>query len=66
MSVKFANNGNTTLASGINDSATSITVADAPVFPAISGSGIFFITTEGTNGKVETCHVTGVSSHYLH
>lgn len=65
MSVKFANNGNTTLASGINDSATSITVADASVFPTISGSDYFYMTLEDLSANVEIVKVTGVSSNSL-
>lgn len=65
MSVKFANNGDTTLASGINDSTTSISVVDASVFPTISGSDYFYMTLEDLSANVEIVKVTGVSSNTL-
>ena len=46
MSVLFSNNAATTLAAGVGDSATSVTVADGSVFPAISGSDYFYLTLE--------------------
>ena len=36
MAVKFTNNAATTLAAGINSSATSISVTDGSVFPSLS------------------------------
>ena len=60
MALVLANNASTTLASGVNDSATSITVASATGFPSISGSQFFYVTLDdGTN--VEIVKVTGVS-----
>lgn len=46
MSVLFSNNASTTLSAGAGDSATSITVADGSVFPAISGSDYVYLTLE--------------------
>jgi hypothetical protein len=65
MSVKFSNNAKTTLSSGITSSATSIAVADASVFPSISGSEYFYVTFEDLSGNVEIVKVTGVSSNTL-
>jgi phage protein U len=65
MSVKFSNNAKTTLSSGITSSATSIAVADASVFPSISGSEYFYVTFEDLNGNVEIVKVTAVSSNTL-
>ena len=46
MSVKFANNAVSTLASGISNSATSITVAsgNGALFPSLTGSEYFYAT----------------------
>ena len=64
MAVVFKNNAKTTLASGINSSATSITVSDGSVFPSLTGSDIFFVTFEdGTNNEI--VKVTAVSSNTL-
>ena len=65
MSVKFSNNGKTTLSSGISSSATSIVVADASVFPSITGSEYFYMTLENVSGDVEILKVTSVSSNTL-
>ena len=46
MSVLFSNSASTTLSAGVGDSATSITVADGSVFPAITGSDYFYLTLE--------------------
>ena len=65
MSIKFSNNGKTTLSSGITSSATSITVADASVLPSITGSQYFYMTLEDTSGNLEIVKVTSVSSNTL-
>ena len=65
MSVKFSNNAKTTLSSGITSSATSIAVADASVFPSISGSEYFYVTFEDLSGNVEIVKVTAVNSNTL-
>ena len=65
MAVKFSNNGKTTLASGITNSATSITVNDGSVFPSLSGGDTFFMTLEDTSGNMEIVSVSAVSSNTL-
>ena len=65
MAVKFSNNGKTTLASGITNSATSITVNDGSVFPSLSGSDTFFMTLEDASGNTEIVSVSAVSSNTL-
>lgn len=65
MAVKFSNNGKTTLSSGITTSATSVTVADGSVLPAITGSEYFFLTLEDTSGNVEIVKVTARSGNSL-
>ena len=60
MALVLANNASTTLASGINDSATSITVSSATGFPSISGSQFFYVTLDDAT-NVEIVKVTGVS-----
>jgi hypothetical protein len=65
MSVKFSNNGKTTLSSGVLSSATTIDVADASVFPSITGSEYFYMTLENVSGNVEILKVTSVSSNTL-
>ena len=64
MAVVFKNNAKTTLASGVNSSATSITVSDGSVFPSLTGSDIFFATLDdGTNNEI--VKVTAISSNTL-
>jgi hypothetical protein len=65
MSVKFSNNAETTLSSGITSSATSITVADGSVFPSISGSEYFYVTLEDASANIEIVKVTAVSGNTL-
>lgn len=65
MAVKFSNNGKTTLSSGITTSATSLTVADGSLLPAITGSESFFLTLEDTSGNVEIVKVTARSGNSL-
>jgi hypothetical protein len=60
MAVKFANLASTTLASGITNSATSITVADASSFPAL-GSGDYFYASIGEGSVSEIIKVTAIS-----
>ena len=53
MAIVFQNNARTTLASGINSSATSITVADGSVLPSPTGGDFFFCTfDDGTNSEI--------------
>jgi len=65
VAVKFSNNGKTTLSSGITTSATSVTVVDGSVLPAITGSEYFFLTLEDTSGNVEILKVTARSGNSL-
>lgn len=61
--MQFANNAATTLASGITNTATSLTVASASAFPAITGSQYFYCTLidAATNSVIEIIKVTAVS-----
>ena len=60
MSVKFTNNAETTLASGINSSVTSLTVASSTGFPTITTGEYFYVTLDdGTNNEI--VKVTAVS-----
>ena len=64
MAVKFANLASTTLSSAITNSATSIAVADASLFPTL-GSGDYFYATIGEGGGSEIVKVTAISSNTL-
>jgi len=60
VSVKFTNNAETTLASGINSSVTSLTVASSTDFPTITTGEYFYVTLDdGTNNEI--VKVTAVS-----
>ena len=65
MSVKFTNNGKTTLSASVAASDTSISVSDASVLPSISGSEYFYLTLQDTSGDLEVVKVTAVSSNTL-
>lgn len=58
--VQFANNAVSTLAAGITNSATSMTVApgDGAKFPALSGSQYFMATLVKATGETEVVKVT--------
>lgn len=64
MTIKFTNNAATTLASGISDVATSLTVQTGAgaKFPTLSGSDVFYATLANTSGTVEIVKVTARSS----
>ena len=66
MAVVFSNNATTTLTSNISSGATSITVADGSVFPALSGSDYTYLTFEAplTNDK-EIVKLTARSGNTL-
>lgn len=64
MAVKFTNNAATTLAAGINSSATSISVTDGSVFPVITGSDHFYVTFDDTT-NTEIVKVTARSGNTL-
>jgi hypothetical protein len=64
MAVKFTNNAKTTLASGINSTATSATVADGSVFPTLEAGEYFYCTfDDDTNNEI--VKVTARSSNTL-
>ena len=60
MGVKFTNNAETTLSSGINNSVTTISVASSSTFPSISGSNYFYATIDDDTNN-EVVKVTAVS-----
>ncbi len=64
MAVKFTNNAATTLAAGINSSATSISVTDGSVFPSLSSGEHFYCTFDDTT-NTEIVKVTARSSNTL-
>ena len=67
MTIKFTNNAISTLASGITDSATSITVAsgDGSKFPSLTGSEYFRATLIDASNNLEIVKVTARSSDVL-
>ena len=65
MAIVFSNNANTVLASSVSTSATSISVVDGSVFPALSGSNYTYVTFEDAQGNVEIIKVTGRSGNTL-
>ena len=67
MSIKFANNAHSTLASGINTSATSITVASGhgARFPSLAGAEFFFATLIDSSNNLEIVKVTARSTDVL-
>lgn len=67
MSVKFSNNGHSTLASSLTTSATSITVASGhgARFPSLTGSEYFYATLIDSSNNLEIVKVTARSSDVL-
>ena len=67
MTIKFSNNAISTLASGINNSATSITLAsgDGAKFPSLTGSEYFRATLIDASNNLEIVKVTARSSDVL-
>jgi hypothetical protein len=65
MTVKFTNNASTTVGTGINASATSLTVASASSFPQLSGADDYcYLTIQGaTNTTREVVKATALSSN---
>jgi hypothetical protein len=65
MTVKFTNNSSTTVATAINTTATSLVVASAAGFPALSGSGDYcYLTIQQAAGtNVEVVKATALSSN---
>lgn len=64
MTIKFTNNATTTLASGINASVTSLSVASGSgaLFPTLTGSDVFYVTLANLAGTVEIVKVTARST----
>lgn len=64
MTIKFTNNATTTLASGINASVTSLSVAGGTgaLFPTLTGSDVFYATLANLAGTVEIVKVTARST----
>jgi hypothetical protein len=63
-SIKYTNNARTTLAADLNDSATSATVVNGNVFPAL-GAGEHFYCTFDDLTNTEIVKVTARSTHVL-
>ena len=62
--VKYSNNASTSLPSGISDSATSITVADASSFPAISSPDYAYLTLVSATA-LEVVKCTDITGNVL-
>jgi hypothetical protein len=65
MAVKFSNNAATVLAADLTTSATTITVSDGSVFPALSASEHTYVTLEDLSANREVVKVTAISSNTL-
>jgi len=68
MAVLFKNNAHSTLASSINDSVTSVTVASGhgnARFPTVTGSDYFYATLIDGSNNLEVVKCTGRSSDVL-
>jgi hypothetical protein len=65
MTVKFTNNASTTVGTGINASANSLTVASASSFPSLSGTDDYcYLTLQGaTNTTREVVKATALSGN---
>jgi hypothetical protein len=64
MAIKFTNNASTTLSAGINNSVTSIGVADGSVFPALGTGDITYVTFDDDT-NTEVVKVTARSGNTL-
>jgi hypothetical protein len=64
MTVLYNNNATTTLDGGITAVATSITVVDASVFPAVSSPDVIYLTIVGTSA-LEIIQVTDITGNVL-
>jgi hypothetical protein len=67
MPVLFSNNASTTLAAGITNSATSITVASGQgaLFPTLSGTNYFLATLSNSSNVLEIVKVTARSGDVM-
>ena len=64
MAVKYSNNAYSTLSAAITNTATSISVASASLFPTLGGSDHMYLTIIGTHYS-EIVKVTSVSGTTL-
>ena len=64
MGVKYSNNASTSLPGGINDSVTSITVADASSFPTL-GVGDYCYLTFVSATELEVVKCTAIVGNVL-
>jgi hypothetical protein len=64
MGIKFTNNATTTLAAGVNSSATSLSVQSGAggLFPALAGGDYFYCSLANNSGNVEIIKVTARSA----
>lgn len=65
MALKVSNNATTTLAIGISSSATSATLTDGSVFPALGGGDWFWGTFVDASNNIEVVKVTARSSNVV-
>jgi hypothetical protein len=65
MAVVFSNNAASTIQSGINSSATSVTLLSGANFPSLSGSDYTYVTLEDVNGHREIVKATARSGNTL-
>lgn len=67
MAVLYTNNASSTLAAGINNSATSLSVAAGAgaLFPSPSGGDVFYATLADSVGNIEIVRVTARSTDAL-
>lgn len=66
MGLKTANNARTTLATAINDSVSTVVVANGALFPALGAGDYFYLTIESVDGSTrEICKVTARVSNTL-
>lgn len=62
---KYANNASTTVAAPVAAIDTTITVADASVYPTIVAGDRYFVTLDDQAGAIEIVDVTSVSGNIL-
>jgi hypothetical protein len=65
VTLKYKNNAQATLSSGINDSVTTITVSDGSLFPSLTGAEYFYLTLEDVSYNREIVKVTARSGNDL-
>lgn len=65
MALKLKNNATTTLASALDTSSTTVTVADGSVFPTLGSGDYFNATIQATTGAYEIVQVTAIAGNAL-